>query len=308
MQLQQNTDRIQTTHIGSLPRPRRLLDALKAKYSGEAWDEKAFQQALREEVANVVREQVQCGIDIVTDGEFSKPGFFTYIRERLEGFETRPGLKLKLFRAGGRGVSGILRGVFQARDERRRHRFDAAGRVRRPCQISRRQAFADRHRQRESRACGGGGREQHVFLPATAPSGVGLNEYYKSDEEYFHALARRWARNTAPSSMPAFSCRSTIPSCRTFSFEPGSTGQKKRRAEIYVEAVNAALKGIPSEQVRFHTCYGINDGPGSTKRRSTTSSSMYSRSMPAPISFEAPIRATNTSITYSSALRFRREE
>src|SRR5580658_9056205 len=97
MQLQQNTDRIQTTHIGSLPRPHRLLDAMKAKYSGQPYDDKAYQQALRAAVADVVREQVDCGIDIVTDGEFSKPGFFTYVRERLEGFEPRPGLKRQPF-------------------------------------------------------------------------------------------------------------------------------------------------------------------------------------------------------------------
>ena len=97
MALQQNTDRIQTTHIGSLPRPHRLLDAMKAKYSGQPYDPTAFQQALRVAVADVVRKQVDCGIDIVTDGEFSKPGFFTYIRERLEGFESRPNVKIKLF-------------------------------------------------------------------------------------------------------------------------------------------------------------------------------------------------------------------
>ena len=97
MQLQQNTDRIQTTHIGSLPRPRRLLDAMKANYSGQTYDEKAYQDALHDAVADVVREQVQSGIDIVADGEFSKPGFFTYVRERLDGFESRPELKLKLF-------------------------------------------------------------------------------------------------------------------------------------------------------------------------------------------------------------------
>src|SRR6201996_4698251 len=97
MQLQQNIDRIQTTHIGSLPRPHRLLDALKAKYSGQPYDENAFAAALHDSVATVVREQVQCGIDIVSDGEFSKPGFFTYIRERLDGFESRPGAKMKLF-------------------------------------------------------------------------------------------------------------------------------------------------------------------------------------------------------------------
>jgi 5-methyltetrahydropteroyltriglutamate--homocysteine methyltransferase len=79
MALQQNTDRIQTTHIGSLPRPHRLLDAMKAKYSGAPYDAAAFQQALRGAVAEVVRKQAECGVDIVTDGEFSKPGFFTYI-------------------------------------------------------------------------------------------------------------------------------------------------------------------------------------------------------------------------------------
>src|SRR5271155_2287284 len=97
MQLQQNTGRIRTTHIGSLPRPHRLLDVMKAKYAGQSYDEKRYQETLRDSVADAVREQVQCGIDIVTDGEFSKPGFFTYIRERLDGFESRPGLKPKLF-------------------------------------------------------------------------------------------------------------------------------------------------------------------------------------------------------------------
>jgi len=90
MTLQQNTGRIQTTHIGSLPRPHHLLDQLKAKFSGQPFDQEAFDAALRQAVADVVRKQVECGIDIVTDGEFSKPGFFTYIQERLSGFEARP--------------------------------------------------------------------------------------------------------------------------------------------------------------------------------------------------------------------------
>jgi 5-methyltetrahydropteroyltriglutamate--homocysteine methyltransferase len=97
--IQQNTDRIQTTHIGSLPRPHKLLDIMKAKYSGQSYDEAALQQALRSAVAETVREQVDCGLDIVTDGEFSKPGFFTYIRERLDGYESRPSIKVKLFQA-----------------------------------------------------------------------------------------------------------------------------------------------------------------------------------------------------------------
>ena len=97
MNIQQNTDRIQVTQVGSLPRPRTLLDAMKAKYSGQPYDQRAYEASLRQSVATAVREQVQCGIDIVSDGEFSKPGFFTYIRERLDGFESRPGLKVNLF-------------------------------------------------------------------------------------------------------------------------------------------------------------------------------------------------------------------
>ena len=97
MALQQNIDRIQTTHIGSLPRPHALLDLLKAKYAGQPYDQRAYDSMLAEAVKEAVRKQVECGIDIVTDGEFSKPGFFTYIQERLEGFERRPDQKMKLF-------------------------------------------------------------------------------------------------------------------------------------------------------------------------------------------------------------------
>src|SRR4051812_12723313 len=97
MGIQNNTDRIQTTHIGSLPRPHALLDVLKAKLNKQPYDEKAYQALLTKSVADSVRRQAECGIDIVTDGEFSKPGFFTYIQERLEGFEARPGQKLVLF-------------------------------------------------------------------------------------------------------------------------------------------------------------------------------------------------------------------
>jgi 5-methyltetrahydropteroyltriglutamate--homocysteine methyltransferase len=95
--LQQNTDRIQTTHIGSLPRPHALLDLMKAKFSGQMVDEALLERTIATSVAECVRKQAECGIDIVTDGEFSKPGFFTYIQERLEGFESRPNQKLLIF-------------------------------------------------------------------------------------------------------------------------------------------------------------------------------------------------------------------
>src|SRR5215831_2869053 len=187
--LQQNTDRIQTTHIGSLPRPHRLLDQLKAKFSGGSFDQKVFDAALRESVVEVVRKQVDCGIDIVTDGEFSKPGFFTYIQERLFGFEARPNQKLIVFQQevaafpeyyaeyfkeamlGGTivpVVPVVCVGPVKYRGDKLLQ-IDIAN--------------------VKAAAKAAGVADEHVFLPATAPSGVGINEYYKSDEEYFNALA-----------------------------------------------------------------------------------------------------------------------
>jgi 5-methyltetrahydropteroyltriglutamate--homocysteine methyltransferase len=97
MAVQQNTDHIQTTHIGSLPRPHKLLDILKAKYGRQPYDEVELNSTLAQAVTDCVRKQIECGIEIVTDGEYSKPGFFTYIRERFDGFEARPNQKLILF-------------------------------------------------------------------------------------------------------------------------------------------------------------------------------------------------------------------
>jgi len=192
MPIQQNTDRIQTTHIGSLPRPHALLDLMKAKLNGKPYDRNAYDATLKASVADAVRKQAECGIDIVTDGEFSKPGFFNV-------------------KAAAKAV-GIS--------------------------------------------------DHHVFLPATAPSGVGSNEYYKSDEEYFHALAGEMSKEYKAIVDAGILVQIDDPFLPDIFFEPGlDDAQKKRRAQIYVEAVNTALKGIPAERVRFHTCYGINEGP-----------------------------------------------
>jgi hypothetical protein len=97
MAIQQNQKRIRTTHIGSLPRPHAVLDLLKPKLNGQPYDKKVLDTTVAQTVADQVKKQVECGIDIVSDGEMSKAGFFTYIRERLEGFEARPNEKVALF-------------------------------------------------------------------------------------------------------------------------------------------------------------------------------------------------------------------
>ena len=262
MTLQQNTDRIQTTHIGSLPRPHDVLDLLRAKFAGQPYDEHVLDTTISKAVKESVLRQVECGIDIVTDGEFSKPGFFTYIQERLEGFEARPNQKLMLFQQevaafpeyyaqyfkeamiGGTIVPivpVICVGPVKYRGERALQK-----------DIDNLKAAA--------KAAGVPG--DHVFMPATAPSGVGINEYYKTEEEYFHALAAELNKEYKAVVAAGFLIQVDDPFLPDIFFEPGLTDtQKKRRAEIYVEASNAALNGIPAERVRFHTCYGINEGP-----------------------------------------------
>jgi 5-methyltetrahydropteroyltriglutamate--homocysteine methyltransferase len=262
MALQQNTDHIQTTHIGSLPRPHKLLDILKPKYGGQPYDEAELNSILAQEVADCVRKQVECGIEIVTDGEYSKPGFFTYIRERFDGYESRPKQKLILFQKevssfpeyyaqyfkeammGGAIlpiVPVVCTGPIKYKGEQKLQ-IDIA------------------NVKAASRAAGVP--DHHVFLPATAPSGVGINEYYKNDEEYFYALAAELNKEYRAIVAAGILVQVDDPFLPDVFVEPGlDDKQKKRRAEIYVEATNVALSGIPAERVRFHTCYGINEGP-----------------------------------------------
>jgi 5-methyltetrahydropteroyltriglutamate--homocysteine methyltransferase len=209
-----------------------------------------------------VRKQVECGIEIVTDGEYSKPGFFTYVRERFDGYEPRPNQKLTIFQQevaafpeyyaqyfkeammGGAIlplVPVVCTGPVKYKGEGRLQ-ADIAN-----VKAAAKAAGVPNHR---------------VFLPATAPAGVGINEYYKTDEEYFHVVAAGLNKEYRAIIDAGILLQVDDPFLSDIFVEPDlDENQKKRRAEIFVEATNAALKGIPSERVRFHTCYGINEGP-----------------------------------------------
>jgi 5-methyltetrahydropteroyltriglutamate--homocysteine methyltransferase len=262
MTVQQNSDRIQTTHIGSLPRPHRLLDIMKAKYSGQRYDETAFAQALRTAVNETVRKQVDCGLDIITDGELSKPGFFTYVRERLDGFESRPSIKMKLFEQEVAAFPEYYEQYFK--------QAMMGGAVVPlapvvcvgPVKYRGEKLVQTDIDNVKAAAASAGVANEHVFLPATAPSGVGINEFYKSDEDYFHALAAEMSKEYRAIFSAGILVQIDDPFLPDIFYEIGlDDAQKKRRAHIYVEAINSAIKGIPPEWVRFHTCYGINEGP-----------------------------------------------
>ncbi|HXP88600.1 MAG TPA: cobalamin-independent methionine synthase II family protein [Bryobacteraceae bacterium] len=260
MALQQNTSRILTTHVGSLPRPRSWLDLMKAQISGAPCDRRQYEQQLREVVGACVAKQAECGIDILTDGEQSKPGFFTYTSERLEGFEPRPDYPRPRYHAEVSAFPEYYEQYFKEA------MFGGAiapmlpmvctGPVRYVGQAALQRDIAN------LKTAASGVPHHAVFMPSVAPSGVGANEYYRTEEEFLHAVGAALRTEYQAIADAGFLLQIDDPFL-TDVFGDAALGAKQReaRASMYVEAINASLRGIPPEQVRYHTCYGINEGP-----------------------------------------------
>jgi 5-methyltetrahydropteroyltriglutamate--homocysteine methyltransferase len=260
MSTQQNTDRILTTHVGSLPRPHDLLDMMKLRLAGQSCDEAAYQRRVAATVADCVRRQAEAGIDIVCDGEQSKSGFFTYVRERLDGFEPRPDRTRTMFAAEvsafpeyyaeyfrsamiGGAVAPVVPLVCTGPI---RYRGDAA--------LQQDIANLKAALTQAPRVA--------AFMPAVAPSGVGENEFYATDEAFFHAVGAALRSEYQAIVEAGFILQIDDPFLSDLFGDPSfDAAQRRRRAEIYVAALNASLAGIAPERVRYHTCYGINHGP-----------------------------------------------
>ena len=260
MAIQQNSDRIQTTHAGSLPRPKDVLDLMKAKMSGQAYDARAYDARMTSAVAEMVRKQAALGIDIVSDGEVSKPGFFTYAKDRLEGFEPRPGTKFNFWVKEvaafpeyyetyfKQAMLGGMVAPFAPLVCVGPVKYKGEALLQRDIDNLKTAATA-------SKANG-------AFMPSTAPSGVGGNEFYKTDEEYFHAVGQAMRVEYQAIVDAGLLLQIDDPFIPDIFVEPDlNAAQMRKRALMYVESINEAIKGIPPEKVRFHTCYGINEGP-----------------------------------------------
>lgn len=260
MSLQRSENRILTTHVGSLPRPRDLLDMMKARVAGSAYDHEAYDTRIRDAVAECVGKQAETGIDILTDGEQSKQGFSAYVRERLEGFEARPNQKNELFAAEvaafpeyyaeyfktamfGGGVAPSVPVV-------------CTGPVKYRGEASLRRDIDNLKAAAENVV------HHAAFMPAIAPSGVGQNEYYRTEEEFFQAVGAALRTEYKAIADAGLLLQIDDPFlCDIFADEKLDGPQRKRRADMHVETINECLRGIPVEQVRYHTCYGINEGP-----------------------------------------------
>jgi len=252
--------RIRTTHVGSLPRPHDLLDQMKARLAGQPYDREHYDGRVRRAVAECVRRQVDCGIDIVADGEQSKPGFFTYVKERLAGFEPRPGKKVAFFDAERQAFPEYYKEYFA----RAMTGGSIAPVVPMVCTgpvkyIGEEALRRDIDNLKAAMVASGA---KAAFMPSVAPSGAGTNEHYKSDEEFFFAVADAMHHEYQAIVDAGLYLQIDDPFMTDNFSDPALDERQRRRvAEIHVEAINHALRGIPAEKVRFHTCYGINEGP-----------------------------------------------
>jgi len=253
-------DRILTTHTGSLPRAADLLAKLPERQRGIPYDTAELQHA----VEDIVRKQAALGIDIVTDGEMSKPNFLTYIDERLSGLErerraadsdvpnpwteTKDAANFPDYYSGGVGVPPLpLRMICVA-----------------PLGYKGQQLLqVDIANLKEAMKKVG---IKEAFLPSISISNVAdfqLNKYYKTEEEHLFALADAMREEYKAIIDAGLLLQVDDPNLVThFMMKKDATVSETRKwAELRVEALNHALRGLPEDRIRFHTCYSINIGP-----------------------------------------------
>jgi 5-methyltetrahydropteroyltriglutamate--homocysteine methyltransferase len=263
MSMQYSTDRILTTHAGALPRPPALREMVMAKAAGEPHDATALDRELRAAVGETVRQQIECGIDIVNDGELSKTNFTDYVRWRMEGYVERPSTGRRRLAITARDEKGFP-GYFESQPYRQ-----TQGPKSMPVCVAplRYVGQADLARDLDNfRGAVAGADVAGAFLPANTPGTIEhwmLNEHYKSDEEFVFAIADVMHEEYQAIVDAGFLLQIDDPdlpdgwNCLPEIALP----DYHKYAAMRVDALNHALRGIPREKVRLHVCWGSHHGP-----------------------------------------------
>jgi 5-methyltetrahydropteroyltriglutamate--homocysteine methyltransferase len=257
--MRRSTERILTTHVGSVPRPQEVVDRLLAQDRDESHDPRAFDATMRVAVADVVKKQVAAGVDVVSDGEMSKISYATYIRHRLTGFEIGaapravpsdiddfPGFRSRLAKIGDtpRYQRPVCRGPIAVKDlaplrndiERLKAAMSAAGAT-------------------------------EGFLNAASPGVIALfqpNEHYPTQDAYLGALAEAMRAEYEAIVAAGLVLQIDAPDLamgRHIAFRDASEAEFLRSAHLQVEALNHALADVPPDRVRMHLCWGNYEGP-----------------------------------------------
>lgn len=267
--MKRSTDRILTTHCGSLPRPADLLPVLQAKDSGQPYDHAEYDRRVRQSVRDVVRRQAEVGVDVLGDGEHSKSSFSWYTYTRLGGFE--PADHSPAYRGQTRdylafpAVYDEQRAMWAARPSRDGRVTARPGLV---CTgpityVGQAEVQADLA---NLKAAMEGVAAEEGFVTALAPTNVAMhchNAYYRTEEEYLAALADAMREEYRAIVDAGFVLQIDDPRLAThYDRMPGASLEECRGFIAgAVEVVNHALRGIPPERVRFHTCYSVNVAP-----------------------------------------------
>jgi 5-methyltetrahydropteroyltriglutamate--homocysteine methyltransferase len=281
--MERSTERILTTHTGSLPRPPELVELLRRREAGGPGDPAAFGAAVRAAVTGVVRRQVEAGLDVINDGEQGKPGYATYVKDRVTGFG---------------GQSRVTTVWAESRDfpeyvERR------AGNTRssfpRPyCDgpIAWKDFAAVQRDVDTLRGALAGAGAAEGFMTAASPGVVSIflaNEHYPSREAYLEALARvmkdEYEAIHAAGLVLQLDCPD-LAMARHNRFPDLSLAEFRRIVALHVEVLNEATKAIPPERMRLHLCWGNYEGPHHLDVPLRDIIDLVLRARPAGISFE----------------------
>ena len=259
--MKHSVDRILTTHAGSLPRPDDWLALMLEREKGGKGDGAAYVARNREAVSDIVKKQLALGIDVIDDGEQGKPSFLTYIHERLGGFE--PGGPRGSPWAGSREVKAFP----EYYEAMARGGGGPGAAVKMICTgpITYKGNAQLKNDLDNFKAALKGVDPAEAFIPAISPSNVEeweKNAYYKTQEEYLFAIADALHEEYKAIVDAGFLVQIDDPRFATYyAMSEVSLADARKWAEVRVEALNQALKGIPEDRVRFHTCYSINMGP-----------------------------------------------
>lgn len=264
----QHTDRVRVTHVGSLVRPPKLLEVLRAREDDGGVDAARYEERLRHAVEQAVRRQVEAGVDVVSDGEFGKGlSWSRYALERLEGFEYRDDGQLRSGEVVRESVDRArFRAFYEEYDRTQGFRGSVGAWVCTGPIRYQGQAALSRdieNLQNAAAECGA----SEAFLPVVAPGSVAVdrvNEHYGSDEELLYAIAdalREEYRTILDAGLYLQVDDAHLPGMYERMVPPGSFDDYLRWAHQRVEALNHALRGLPQDRVRYHVCWGSWNAP-----------------------------------------------
>ena len=270
--MKRSTERILTTHVGSLARSDSLVPLLRLREHGELYVREELARLVREAVTDVVRKQVEAGIDIVSDGEQGKSSFYGYIVERFSGFQRKPAAPGKESRPRAAGREYLAFPDYYAWSERIAEPFGGRGGGRGhgvdTCTgpVTYKGQEAVQVDIDNLKAAMKGRTHEDVFMPAIASSYVAStfsNEYYRTHEEYEQAVSDAMREEYKAIVGAGFILQIDDPRLVTYyMMNPDLSVEDCRKwAAQRIEAINDSIRDIPPEKVRFHTCYSIDVGP-----------------------------------------------